>query len=583
MKNRCIRVALFLMIFVTSAATSAQQNSLQSGTDDSTITYSADYFQQFSPVSVSDMLDRIPGIELVLNDNQGGFDFGAVRGLGGSSQILIDGKRMAGKANEAQSQLDQIAASEVAYIEIIRASSSDLDVQNTGQVVNIVLKQANSRSNLSFQAGLQSYQDYTVEPLGLLALTGSRGRLNYLVSASAVSGYDYQESFELSLHRDLGFNEIVELDFTREQTIYTLTSNFTYDLNARYRIAFNALYGKNDPPSSLLRKITDFNAIPPATSFEREIIPSTSTNWELGGDYEHNFGSNAKYKILFIVNDKKAETTRERYQFDDLGEEEHKNLFLNNSSRYRENIIRTSYTWNVAAGQGLELGFEAARTIQDTDLKLGLPVSGQASPQFGDLVPVPLPNAVSTVEEIRYEGFAVHNWKINARMSLESSLVAEFSEIEQTGDISNKRDFNFIKPRFDFRFDVSNALQLRATVEKVVSQLSFADFAAATNERDEDQDTVAGNPQLEQEESWRYTLRLDYRLPDDGGVLNSRLFYYEIENVNARIDVSQQADRLESSNGNVGTGSVLGLNLNASIRFGFIGLPQALLTAGLLV
>jgi outer membrane receptor protein involved in Fe transport len=362
-----------------------------------------------------------------------------------------------------------------------------------------------------------------------------------------------------------------------------LTSNFTYDLNARDRIAFNALYGKNDPPSSLLRKITDFNAIPPATSFEREIIPSTSTNWELGGGYEHNFGSNAKYKFLFIVNDKKAETTRERYQFDDLGEEEHKNLFLNNSSRYRENIIRTSYTWNVAAGQGLELGFEAARTIQDTDLKLGLPVSGQASPQFGDLVPVPLPNAVSTVEEIRYEGFAVHNWKINARMSLESSLVAEFSEIEQTGDISNKRDFNFIKPRFDFRFDVSNALQLRATVEKVVSQLSFADFAAATNERDEDQDTVAGNPQLEQEESWRYTLRLDYRLPDDGGVLNSRLFYYEIENVNARIDVSQQADRLESSNGNVGTGSVLGLNLNASIRFGFIGLPQALLTAGLLV
>ena len=178
MINRCIRVALLMLVFATSAATSAQQNSLQGGDDDSTITYSADYFQQFSPVSVSDMLDRIPGIGLVLNDNQGGFDLGAVRGLGGSSNILIDGKRLAGKANEAQSQLNQIAASEVAYIEIIRASSSDLDVQNTGQVVNIVLKQANSRSNLSFQAGLQSYQDHTVEPLGLLALTGSRGRLN---------------------------------------------------------------------------------------------------------------------------------------------------------------------------------------------------------------------------------------------------------------------------------------------------------------------------------------------------------------------------------------------------------------------
>ena len=62
---------------------------------DSTVTYPASYFAQFSPVSVNDMLDRIPGIELVLQGEESALLSrfrGGNRGLGGSSQILIDGK-----------------------------------------------------------------------------------------------------------------------------------------------------------------------------------------------------------------------------------------------------------------------------------------------------------------------------------------------------------------------------------------------------------------------------------------------------------------------------------------------------------
>ena len=89
------------------------------------------------------------------------------------------------------------------------AFSSELDVQNTGQTVNIVLKQALSRSSLSFEAGAQHYRDGNVEPEGTLALTGQRGNLNYMISASALSGYNQVESYELSLLPDLSFNEIV--------------------------------------------------------------------------------------------------------------------------------------------------------------------------------------------------------------------------------------------------------------------------------------------------------------------------------------------------------------------------------------
>ena len=121
-------------------------NAQNSAADNSTISYPASYFTEFNPLTVNDMLDRVPGISLILEQNSSNFS-GDVRGLGASSQILIDGKRMAGKANEARSQLDRISAEQVASIEIVRGTSSDLDVQNTGQLVNIILEKVTRDKN----------------------------------------------------------------------------------------------------------------------------------------------------------------------------------------------------------------------------------------------------------------------------------------------------------------------------------------------------------------------------------------------------------------------------------------------------
>ena len=355
-------------------------------------------------------------------------------------------------------------------------------------------------------------------------MTGQRGSLSYLISANISPGYTIQDTFELSLNPDLSFNETVELKQTVERTNYNFNSNLTYEPSLGNRFALNLLYGEQDPPAKLLRKFTDFGTGLPSISFEREDNPSKANNWEIGGDYEHTFGNGAKYKFLFIVNDRKEDTTRERFEFLSPGDLEFKNLFIDNSSRYREKILRTSYTQNVAPNQGLELGLEVAQTTQDSSLRLGLPLVGEGSSDFGGLVPVDLPNAFATVEEIRYEAFAIHNWRINSRMSLESSLIAEDSRIKQMGDIDNTRQFDFLRPKIDFRYDINNSFQLHLTAEKFVSQLSFADFSASTNLMDEDQDTIAGNPELVQEESWRYNVNLDYRLPNDGGVLTYGFF-----------------------------------------------------------
>ena len=151
------------------------------------------------------MLDRIPGIDLALgNENDALVErfLGNTRGLGGSSQILIDGKRLAGKNNEARNQLSRIAAAEVQYIEIVRGTSSELDVQNTGQLINIVLREAQSRSSLSAEVGVRRFQDSSIRPEGTFSVTGQRGSLSYLISANISPGYTIQDTFELSLNPD---------------------------------------------------------------------------------------------------------------------------------------------------------------------------------------------------------------------------------------------------------------------------------------------------------------------------------------------------------------------------------------------
>lgn len=576
MKNRLL-TSVVLLLSATSNPLLAQNEAA----DDATVTYPAAYFSEYGVVSVNDMLTRIPGIGLALEGNQVPSFGDNDRGLGASSQILINGKRLAGKANEASSQLDRIAAEQVDYIEIIRGSSGDLDVRNSGQLVNIVLFESPSNSSTSGELGFTHFHDGTVEPNGTFSYSAQTGSLNYLISADVTSGYEFLETREVSFLADNTLNDTRDFDRIREQTTYRLNSNVVYQSSPTDRIAFNFLYSESDPPASLNRTITDYQTPNAAITYEREDLPSTQDNWELGGDYEHNFGNGGKYKFLFIVNEEDRATTRESFVSTVLGGAETKDLFLDTSSKYQERIARTSYTWPVATAQSLELGIEGAQTIQNSALRLGLNRPGETSPEFGGLRPIPVPNAFSEVEEIRFEGFAIHNWQINDRTSLESSLFYETSEIEQSGDINRKRDFDFIKPKFDLRFDINSSFQLRVSAEKDVSQLSFRDFSAGVNQQDDDQDTIPGNPELEQEQTWRYNINLDYRLPNDGGVLNSRFFYYDVSNSIGKVDVTTDPLKPISANGNVGDGKVFGLYLNASIRLGFLNLPQAVVTAAI--
>jgi len=579
------RLASFFITFALSPSLGFSQNPPKSPTetalegasvDDLSVVYEAAYFDQFQPVSVNDMVSRIPGIGLAL----GGGGGGGGRGLGGGAgEILINGQRITGKSNEGRSQLSRISADDVDYIEIIRGTSEEIDVRGGGQVVNIVLRATESRSSIAAEISTDRMQDSKLAPGARLSYSGRNGNLNYLFHIQSDPNYVNQVIRESSFDPEGVATERRLEESTRDQTNYETSVNLGYQFE-KSMVQLNALYGQTAPPTDITRGIIGLAEDNPSVNLEREANQGRRDNWELGGDYEYSFDNRSKFRFLFIVNDRDFDFTRERFQVG--SDEETKDLFLFSAARDRERIARSSYTFNLLAGQAIETGVEIAQTIRDSEIRLGNDdEGGEPSAAHGGLFPVDVDNALSSVEEIRSEYFAIHNWQLTDSMSLETALVYESSEITQSGDVGNSRSFGFFKPRVDYRYNLTESLQFRATAEKTVSQLSFSDFSATTDNSDDDQDTIAGNPNIRQEQTWRYDLNLEYRLPNNIGVLNSKFYYRDVSDVIDRIDVSPSPDNLQSARGNIGNGTRYGLNLDASTQLSYLGLPNALFTVRL--
>jgi outer membrane receptor for ferrienterochelin and colicins len=436
-----------------------------------------------------------------------------------------------------------------------------------------------STTSFSYEINMDRYNDSETQPGGSAALSGQRGNLKYLFSAMAEPRYEHNESKEVSILGNFSPNDDVHEDRIREQTDYEYISNLAYEFSPNSSARLNGLYAEKDNPTNVYRQITNLKVTPNTVLTEREDVPGEQNNWEIGGDYEYRGNDGSRYKILFISNESNAASTRERYRLNSDGTES-KNLFLDSASVTKERIVRGSYTRNLVGGQNLEVGIERAQTILDSNLRLGtLSSSGTPNPDFGGLVPQPVSNANSKVEEIRFEPFAIHNWQINPRMSLESTLIWETSEITQSGDVYNQRSFDFWKPKLDYRYNVTNTFQIRASLEESVRQLAFQDFVASTDNRDNDTDTQAGNAGLEPETFIMANLNAEYRLPNDMGVINGGINFMRHMDKIERIDVSPSEDNLQSANGNIGDGDMWILSLSSSVRMTPFDMPNLLITS----
>jgi len=571
-----LALSLFCMVPALEPAWAQSPEETATDVDDSTVVYEASFFSQYNPITANDMLERIPGI----NIGRGGPGGGNNRGLGTGGNLLINGQRIAGKDNSLQDQLDRISAEEVVRIEIIRNTSGELNVRGSSEVINVVLVESTSRSSTTVELVNRLNHDDTYEAGGSVAWSQQIGDFQALLNFEARPNYENRDNRE----RRLGpTGELLGTLFEtniRDQDEHTVSANMSYGTGP-HRMQFNVLASEGDFPRPIRRDFVDFTDAGVVNSIQEEMIENKERNLEIGGDYEYRFEGGSRLSLLFVRNNEIRDFVRERFEADPADEPLEKNLFIDSMRERNEFIIQGNYSFSLTDSQSLRIGLESAITELDSSLFIGSSFGSEPpSERFGGLSPVlSISNAGTHVEETRYEAFAFHNWTLSDRSSLETSVVFESSEIAQTGVVSKTRDFQFWRPALDYRYNFTDNFQFRGTVRRNVSQLSFSSFAATTDEDDRDRDANAGNPELEPETSWNYSVALEYRLPNDAGVLSTNVNYEEVDNYIGRINATVDPDEPLSATGNVGPAKRYGMFNRASVRLNQFNLPNAIVSA----
>ena len=539
----------------------------------STVVYNAKFFAQYSPVTAKDMLDRIPGVSL-RNGGRGG----GGRGLGTGGNLLINGQRIAGKDNSASDQLERITAAEVESIEIIRDTTGALNVRGASEVINVILVAVESRSSTTIELINRLNHDGEFETGGSVAWSQQIGNFQALVNLRSRPNYENRDNREVRLGPDGELLGTLFQTTIRDKDEHNFSTNLSYSLGP-HRMQLNALVSEGDHPRPVRRDFVDFTGAGVVNSIQEEQVENEENNWEVGGDYEFNFDNGSRLAVLFVANNEIRNSVRERFEADPAEVGLSKNLFIDSRREISESIVQTNYNFSLSEGQSLRVGFERADTQLNSSLLIGSSFGTEPlSESVGGLSPLSsISNSGTKVQEIRYEGFAFHNWTLSDRSSLESSIVYETSEISQTGAVNKTRDFQYWRPSLDYRFNITDNFRFRATIERSVSQLSFSSFAATTNEDDRDLNALAGNPELEPQTSWNYEAELEYRLPNDGGVLSSSIAHTDIDNYIGRINATVNPDQPLSATGNVAPAKRWSMFNRASIRLARLSLPDAIL------
>ena len=563
-------------------------DSAASPQESSTVVYDKNYFERYNVTTAVDMLYRVPGISSIVDavmkpvKNQP-----AVRGFGSSGdQILVNNKRIAGKANEIAVALERIPATQVSRIELIRGTSAEVHVRSEGTIVNIIIDNSGEAQGAgSWQiSSLLSDSGKSMHG-GNLSYGANRGNLQYLMSLASQPTFELQSRNErfLSPH-----GRLTEQRFEEEQRPkvrrYTATGNLIYQFENGDELRLNGLLSNVDRLNEEIteRLPVDAAGVPTFLLTEVRIDQADIFTWEIGADYEKRLGESGVLQTLFIYSreEKTAEENLSSFAPNNTTVE---NLELADTVD-TEAIVRSAYSWDISDTQNFEIGAEVVKNSLDSDLQV-------FEDRDSELVELDIFNPDSVVEELRYEVFITDRWKLGNRTSVELALNAEFSSLTQQGsEIDNSRNFSFLKPRADFRFDMTPSSQLRLKAERTVKQLNFADFVAIFDFQDDEVDF--GNPNLTPENSWEYELSYEHRLADDNGVLEFRAF---LKNIDDHIDKgpididrdgvadTDEAELLSSAQANIGEAQLYGAEVKSSLRMSWIGVPDAVIKASVLI
>lgn len=511
--------------------------------------YQASQFSRFAPQTALDMAGQIPGfvISQVSTD----------RGLGEASQnVLINGQRITGKSNDAQTALSRIAASSVIRLEIADGATLNVSGLN-GQVLNVVTRPDALQGSFAWRPQWRRrVDDFWIN--GEVNLSGKLGKGDFTLGLSNKDGHrgggwGYEDVRDANGDR-LFIRDVrsrSQGDRPRLAGTYSLKSDNGNLLNANGALEFYEYRGQR----TFNRQQAGMPDI-----FEVSADREDEWNFELGADYEFGLGGGRLKLIGFH--------RFEHSPFQDLFRSTPSDGSPENAQRFNqvidegESVLRAEYRWK-AGKADWQLSAEGAFNYLDAESEFFQLDNG------GIFQPVPLPNATARVEEKRGQMILSYGRLIAKDLTLQATLGAEYSELGVTGPNGNARRYVRPKGSIALGWKASPVLDISARFQRKVLQLNFGDFLASVDVRNNNAN--AGNFGLVPPQSWLLNLEANRSLGKTGSI-KLKVDLEAISDLVDRIPITATTE----APGNIdGTAKRLRTEINASLLLDAIGIRGA--------
>jgi outer membrane receptor protein involved in Fe transport len=529
------------------------------------LTYGLDFFQRFEPLTVGDMLKRVPSVAFLSDVLE--FDAVRLRGLdAGYTQILINGRKTPGSEADRSFFVDRIPAELIDRIEIVRSPSADRSAEGVGGALNIVLKGDHEVDGGYLRAGGLLFDDDEFKGTLGGVYGGALGDWRYTVGADVQGRYNPKHKRTDFYDADRVFADERELENdVRDGTDYSFNATLAGPLGP-LAATFSGFYTRTDRDEREDVRILEGNPLAlDAIEAQDEDITQDNLGLEAGFALKWSAGTS---ELRFNYAEFQDDIVSTEFEADPGDPLEAVEREINDSTD-DEFGATLAHAFELGGGQ-LKLGIDYLDKQRDADIRV-LEID-DGVPQ--DDTP---PNGVYSIEETRFDPFLKYETLLGDALAVEAGLRYETTDVDVQGDAgTDSNDYDVLAPSLHVRWSLSETDRVYASVARTVRRPDFDLIAPyEIEEEPADEDTLRGNPALDPELAWGLDLGYEHRL-GQRGIIGLNVFYRDIDDVIELTATGEAADGggLVYTPRNVGDGKAYGVELDLSTPLSMFGLEE---------
>ncbi|QNQ08116.1 TonB-dependent receptor plug domain-containing protein [Sphingomonas alpina] len=547
------------------------------------LSYDLEYFQRFEPVSVGEMLKRVPGVTFTSDVLE--YDAVQFRGLPpGYTQVLINGRRAPGGEADRSFFVDRIPAELVEKIEIVRSPRADQPSEGVAGTLNIVTKEAATFEGGFAKLGALINKDGKVRPSLGAAYAGRIGEdttywgaLNYQERRNAKKKVSlrFKKFTTGSLDAaDPQFKNTELQDDTRDGSDLSGSAEIRHDFGGKSFLRLQGFFvDTNRDENEVSSTFKGAKLTPDGVELQHEKIKqqtyaiNADGAFDLGGGQVGIAGSWSGYRENTKVRSDEGSTAA--------------NATLAGTETLR--IKDDEYTGTLYYAVGTDsLRFKAGIDVLnktrngtnftfDDDSELEGPIAG----------------SVFRIREKRYDPYARLTFEPNAMLTIDAGLRYEItrrnvlSNLAGAANLTQSARYNTeaLNPSLHLRYAPTSADQFRASIARTVRRPNYDLITPYLQEEEPaDENVTRGNPLLRNERAWGVDVGYERKLGRKG-IFGINFFYRDIIDVIETVDTNtnyvngnDSFDILEPRN--IGKGKTWGFEVDFSAPLDVIGLPD---------